>query len=301
MVRRRQSGETLVNILRALSLAAIAAISVASISSASAKDWQTVRIATEGAYPPWNMHTPDGKLVGFEIDLADYLCAHMKVKCEMIATDWDGVIPGLNAGKFDAIMDGMSITEKRLQVINFSVAYAQSATTLAVDKSGDLAKLPGLGERLSMDGDAKPALAAIDAMKPMLKGKTVGVQVSTIQADFLNTYFKGVVTVRAYPTTAERDLDLKAGRLDAVLESKAYLVPALATPDDADLTLAGPSFGGGLFGIGSGVGLRKSDPELKVMFDAAIKSAFADGTIHNLSLKWFKFDLTPLSTAAPAG
>jgi octopine/nopaline transport system substrate-binding protein len=285
--------------IRILGFAAMAAL--AGASAAQAKDWQTVRIATEGAYPPWNMHTPDGKLVGFEIDLADHLCAHMKVTCQMIATDWDGVIPGLNAGKFDAIMDGMSITPKRLEVINFSIPYAQSGTTFAVDKSGDLTKLPDAGERLSLASDNKAAIAAIEALKTALKGKTIGVQVSTIQADFLNTYFKGIVTVRAYPTTAERDLDLKAGRLDAVLDSKAYLVPALAAPDDADLTLAGPSFGGGLFGIGSGVGLRKSDPELKVMFDAAIKSALDDGTIKTLSMKWFKFDLTPLAAAVPAG
>ena len=120
---------------------------------ATAKDWKTVTIATEGAYPPWNMQDAQGKIIGFEPDLADYLCAHMHVTCKMIATDWDGVIPGLTAGKYDAIMDGMSVTPKRLQVIDFTRPYAQSPTSLAAMKSSPLATLPEKAQRIDFAKD----------------------------------------------------------------------------------------------------------------------------------------------------
>jgi octopine/nopaline transport system substrate-binding protein len=261
--------------------------------AAGAKEWKEVHIATEGAYPPWNQMGPDGKIVGFEPDLAAVLCKHMNVTCTFIATDWDGVIPGLTAGKYDAIMDGMSVTPKRLEVIAFSTPYAQSPSTFATAKSGPLASLPEKGVRINLAKDPDAANKVIAELKPLLKGKTIGVQVATIQADFLNTYFKDVATIRAYRTTEERDLDLNSDRIDAVLDSMAYLVPGLTKPQMKDVTLAGPVVTGGLFGIGSGVGLRKADPELKALFDDAVKAAIADGTVKTLSMKWFKFDVTP--------
>src|SRR6478609_5768109 len=88
-----------------------------------AKDWTTVTIALEGAYAPWNLTNPDGTIGGFEAELAADLCARMKVECKLIAADWDGMIESLNAGKFDVIMDALSITEERKQVIAFSVPY----------------------------------------------------------------------------------------------------------------------------------------------------------------------------------
>src|ERR1700732_1456139 len=103
------------HILPALGIAA-----ALSLSAAQAKDWKKVVIATEGAYMPFNGHSPDGKLIGFEIDLGNNLCERMKITCEVVAQDWDGIIPGLTAGKYDAIMDGMSITAKRQEVIDFS-------------------------------------------------------------------------------------------------------------------------------------------------------------------------------------
>lgn len=276
-----------------LALAALLLAAPMLAPAAQAKEWKEVRIATEGAYPPWNQMGPDGKIVGFEPDLAAVLCKHMNVTCTFIATDWDGVIPGLNAGKYDAIMDGMSVTPKRLEVIAFSVPYSQSPSQFAVPKSGPLAALPEKGVRLNLAKDAEGAKKAIDELKPLLKGKTIGVQVATIQNDFLNQYFKDVATIRAYRTTEERDLDLNSGRVDAVLDSLAYLVPGLEKPAMQDVTLAGPLYAGGLFGIGSGVGLRKSDPELKALFDDAVKAAIADGTVKTLSMKWFHFDVTP--------
>ncbi len=275
-------------------LAALAAAVTLAAPAALAKDWKKVVIATEGAYMPYNGHAPDGKLIGFEIDLANDLCARIKLSCEWVSQDWDGIIPGLNAGKYDAIMDGMSITEKRMQVINFTRNYARAPTVFAVQKDGPLANLPDDAMNVSLD-DKAGMDAAVKALTPILKGKTIGVQIATIQADMLNTYFKGVVDIRTYKTTEEHDLDLMAGRIDAALASTSYFVSTLARPGGDKLKLVGPHFTGGLLGMGTGIGLRKSDPELQVMFDKALNEAVKDGTVKKLSIEWFKTDISPQS------
>ncbi|MEJ1975463.1 MAG: transporter substrate-binding domain-containing protein [Acetobacteraceae bacterium] len=257
---------------------------------AGAKDWTQVTIATEGAFPPYNLHAADGTLVGYEIDLAANLCPRVHLTCTFVSQDWDGIIPGLQAGKFDAIMSGMSITPKRLQVIDFSLPYANSPTTLAVLTDDPLANLPGTGQRVSLD-DKAATQAAIDAMKPKLKGKVIAVQVATIQADFLNTYLKDAVDIRTYKSNDEQDLDVHAGRADAELGSLSFL--RAAQDKGKDLALSGPLFVGGLLGKGSAIGLRKTDPELKALFDKAIHEAEADGSMKALSIKWFKVDITP--------
>jgi len=257
------------------------------------KTWETVRLATEGAYAPWNFSRPDGTLDGFEVELANDLCARMKVRCQIVAQDWDGIIPALNAGKYDAVMAGMDITDKRLEVLSFSRPYGNEPASFGVSRSGPLAKLPGDGERYDLSVDTADAMRTIEAMKPILKRMTVGVQVSTSHANFLDMYFKGTVEVRAYKTTQQHDLDLLAGRIDAIFASGSALRTAFDKPDFADFKMAGAQFSGGVFGRGVGVGLRKSDPELKQKFDEAIAAASADGTLRKLSLKWFQADITP--------
>src|SRR3954468_4354245 len=111
---------------------------------------KTVKIATEGAYAPWNFTGAGGKLEGFEIDLANDLCARMKVKCEIVAQDWDGIIPALQAKKYDAIMAGMSITDERKQVIDFAGPYADSPNGYLVTKDSPLAKMPGTGQTYNL-------------------------------------------------------------------------------------------------------------------------------------------------------
>lgn len=259
-------------------------------AGAQAKDWKKVTIATEGAFPPYNMHAPDGKLIGYEIDLAADLCKRVNLTCEFVPQDWDGIIPGLQAGKFDAIMSGMSITPKRLDVIDFSLPYANSPTTLAVMKGDPLQSLPGTGERVSLD-DKDAAQKAIDALKPKLKGKTIAVQVATIQADFLNTYLKDSgADIRTYKTNEEQDLDVHAGRADAELGSLSFLNSVM---EKGDVVLTGPLFTGGLLGKGSAIGLRKSDTDLKALFDKALREAKADGSMKALAIKWFHVDITP--------
>jgi len=262
------------------------------IGGAAAQE-KTVTIATEGAYAPWNFTGAGGKLEGFEVDLAHDLCARMKVKCEIVAQDWDGIIPALQAKKYDAIMAAMTITPKRQEVIDFSVPYADTPSTFLAAKDSPLAKMPGQGETFNLGLHPAEAQKEIDAIKPLLKGKTIGVQISTIQASFADKYLKDVAEIREYKTTEQHDLDLAAGRLDAVFAGAAQIIGTLEKPDFKDYAATGPRLTGGLLGAGIAVGLRKNETDLKKSFDDAIQAALKDGTVKTLSMKWFKIDVTP--------
>src|SRR5476649_75797 len=146
------------------------------MSASHAAEAPVLKIATEGAYAPWNFTKPGGQLDGFEIDLAHDLCQRMKVTCQITAQDWDGLIPSLNAGKFDAIMAGMSITEKRQEVIGFSRPYAAPLNGFLVMDKGALTALPGAGSSIDLDHDEAGAKALIAQMTPLLKVKVLGVQ-----------------------------------------------------------------------------------------------------------------------------
>jgi octopine/nopaline transport system substrate-binding protein len=218
------------------------------------------------------------------------------VKCEIVAQDWDGIIPALQAKKYDAIMAGMSITEERKKTIDFSGAYANSPNGFLVAKNSPLAKMPGKNEAFNLTSQQAAAEKAIEAYKQLLKGKTIGVQTSTIHSNFADKYLKGTAEIREYKTTEAHDLDLAAGRIDAVLADATAIIGTLEKPEfSKDYTLAGPSITGGLLGAGVGVGLRKGETDLKKAFDEAIQGAIKDGTIQKLSMKWFKIDTTPRS------
>jgi octopine/nopaline transport system substrate-binding protein len=254
---------------------------------------KSITIATEGAYAPWNFTNADGKLDGLEIELANNLCERMKVKCTIIAQDWDGLIPSLKVGKFDVIMAGMFITPKRLETIDFTQPYAVDPGGFAVAKDSELGKLGVSAEKFNLDDEAA-SKAAIEKLKPLLKGKVVGVQAATMMLDFVKKYFGDTVEIREYKTTEQHDLDLAAGRVDALFAQRTALAATLSKPEFADYTLAGPGFVGGLFGRGTGAGLRKEDTKLKEMLNAAIDGAIADGTIKRISEKWVKTDVTPM-------
>jgi octopine/nopaline transport system substrate-binding protein len=264
------------------------------IGGAAAQE-KTIKIATEGAYAPWNFTGAGGKLDGYDVELANELCNRIKIKCEVIAQDWDGIIPALQAKKYDAIMAGMSITDERKKVIEFSTSYANSPNGLLVAKNSPLAKMPGTGQAFNLTTQQAAAEKAINDLKPLLKGKTIGVQGSTIHSAFADKYLKGTVEVREYKTTEAHDLDLAAGRIDAVLADSTAIIGTLEKPEFKDYVLVGPSITGGMLGAGVGVGLRKEDKDLKKSFDEAIQAATKDGTIQKLSVKWFKIDVTPRS------
>jgi len=275
--------------------AAITALAVTiglAAGSAVGKDWTSVRIATEGAYPPWNATDSSGKLIGFEVDLANDLCQRMQVECEIVAQDWEGIIPALTAGKYDAIMAGMSITDERKEVISFSESYVNEPAYFAVRKDSDLADYKDSLEMADLDEIEDAEQAAIDSLKEALAGKTVGVQVATTHANFLDQYLGDAVKIRSYDTQENLDLDLQAGRVDAALASASYWVPLMETEKGADFALIGPGLNGGPFGAGVGAGIRQEDTDLAEMFNKAIAAAKADGTINRLAQQWFGFDVT---------
>lgn len=274
---------------------ALAAAIVASTFSlhAQAKDWQNVTIALEGAYEPWNLTKPDGTLGGFEPELAANLCTRMKVKCKLIAQDWDGMMAGLKVGKFDVIMDALSVTDERKKEIAFSQPYANTPGVFAAVKGSKLANLSGTGKTVKLTGNASTDKATVDALRAALKGKTIGIQAGTVYSGFIYGHFKDIATIREYKTAAEHDLDLVAGRIDVAFDDATYFISAFAKPDNKNLAFTGPKIAGPIWGEGEALGLRQADKDLKAKFDAAIKAALADGTVKRLSEKWFKLNVAP--------
>ncbi|NTJ10036.1 transporter substrate-binding domain-containing protein [Rhizobium lusitanum] len=258
---------------------------------AVAKDWKTATITLEGAYAPWNMTNADGSLGGFEPELAKVLCERAKIDCKLVASDWDGMIPALNAGKFDVIMDALSITDERKQVIGFTVPYAATPAAFATAKDSPLANAAGTGTTIKMT-PGQTGVKEIDALKAAFKGKTIGIQAATVYAKFVYDNFGSIATIREYKTGADRDLDLQNGRIDLGFDDAVYFSNAFASANDT-LAFTGPEVAGSIWGEGEGLGIRQADTDLRDKFNEAIKSALADGTIKNLSMKWFKVDVSP--------
>jgi len=247
-----------------------------------------VKIGTEGAYPPWNAKDESGKLIGFEVELANWLCIYMKADCTIVEQDWDGMIPGLIMRKYDAIMAGMSITGERMKVINFSQGYADEVAQLAVMKGSSLEGMDTpSGINLSLGGSN--VKSALKTLTGALAGKTVCVQTATIHQNFLESGDVGSVTVRTYKTQDEVNLDLAAGRCDAALAA-AVAFTDYAEKSGKPVVLTGPTFSGGAFGNGVGVGIRKDDTDLLKAFNKAIDQARKSGKISELAIKWFGFD-----------
>jgi len=255
-----------------------------------------IRIGTEGAYPPWNSKDASGKLIGFEVELAWSLCRYMGKQCEIVEQDWDGMIPALLMRKFDAIMAGMSITAERQKTITFSQGYADEVAQLAVMKGSSLEGMDTpSGINLSLGGsDVNKALKTLTGA---LAGKTVCVQTATIHQNFLDSGDVGAVNVRTYKTQDEVNLDLASGRCDAALAA-AVAFTDYAEKSGKSVVLVGPTFSGGAFGNGVGVGIRqggddtigKRDAELLKAFNKAIDEARKDGVISKLAIKHFGFD-----------
>jgi octopine/nopaline transport system substrate-binding protein len=258
---------------------------------ALAKDWKTVTITLEGAYAPWNLTNADGSLGGFEPELAKVLCERAKLECKLVASDWDGMIPALNAGKFDVIMDALSITDERKQVIDFTVPYAATPAAFATAKDSPLANAAGTGTTISMT-PGQTGVKEVDALKEAFKGKTIGIQAATVYAKFVYDNFGDIAEIREYKTGADRDLDLQNGRIDLGFDDAVYFNNAFAAANDT-LAFTGPEIAGPIWGEGEGLGIRKADTDLRDKFSEAIKSALADGTVKTLSMKWFKMDVSP--------
>jgi arginine/ornithine transport system substrate-binding protein len=254
----------------AVFIAALALGGALGAVQAEAKDWKKVRIGVEGAYPPFSEITADGKLIGFDIDIANALCDEMKVECELITQDWDGIIPALNARKYDAIVASMSITPERKEKVNFTNKYYNTPAKF-VRKKG----------------------SGIEITKEGMKGKTVGVQRATIHDNFVTEVYGDTVEVKRYGTQDEAYLDMVAGRVDLLLaDSVAMLGGFIETDAGKDFEFVGPDFSDPkYFGDGAGIALRKGDDDLREMFNKAIDEIRSNGKYKAIQDKYFDFDV----------
>lgn len=258
-----------------------------------AKEWKSITIATEGSYEPWNLTLPGGKLSGFEPELMADLCKRMAISCKLVVQNWDGMIAGMQAGKYDVIMDAIVITPDRKKVIDFTVPYASTPASFITLKGKLLPEATGPNATIKLHDDAKEIEPAIAELKAALKGKTIGIASGTVYTPFIDAYFKDIATVREYNASADAILDLQAERIDAVFDDVTFAESILAKPENKGLQFSGPKLSGPIWGEGEALGIRKSDGDLKAKLDEAIKAALADGTVKKLSEKWFKTDVTP--------
>ena len=248
---------------------AAAIMVAAAFGVAEAKEWTKVRIGTEGAYPPFNYFDSNNELQGFDVDIAKALCAEMKVECEFVAQDWDGIIPALIANKYDAIIASMSITPERMEKVDFTAKYYSTPPALIAPKDSPLtATDPG-----------------------SLEGKTIGAQSATTHATFLEDKYKGS-TIKLYGTQDEANLDLASGRLDAVAADSVVLGEWLKTGDGACCKMVGamendPAY----FGDGAGIAVRKGEDDLKEMLNKAIAAILENGTYKQINDKYFDFSV----------
>lgn len=219
-------------------------------SMAMADGHSVVRMGTEGAYAPWNFINDAGEVDGFERELGDELCARAELTCEWVTNDWDSIIPNLTSGNYDTIIAGMSITDERSEVIDFTQAYtpADPSSYLALDADLDV------------------------------EGAVVAAQTGTIQAAFIADQGWTVVE---FATPEETIAAVRGGEADAVLADKSFLAGAMEGQSDLVMLAREEAIGGGV-----GMGVRKSDPEMRAAFDAAIQSMKDDGSLNTLIEKW---------------
>jgi polar amino acid transport system substrate-binding protein len=217
-------------------------------SFAMAQD--VVRMGTEGAYPPWNFLNDNGEVDGFERELGDELCKRAELNCEWVTNEWDSIIPNLVSGNYDVIIAGMSITDERDEVIDFTQNYTPP------DPSAYAAMSDGVD----------------------VENGVIAAQTGTIQAGYIAD---SGATLVEFASPEETLAAVRNGEADAVLADKSFLAPFV--DEDPDLVFTGPDvpLGGGV-----GMGVRESDTELRETFDAAIQSMKDDGSLNEMITKW---------------
>jgi arginine/ornithine transport system substrate-binding protein len=239
-------------------------------SSVFAAD-KPLRIGIEAAYPPFAFKTPAGEIAGFDYDIGNAMCEEMKVKCQWIEQEFDGLIPSLKVRKVDAVLSSMTITEERRKSVDFTGKYYYSPARLVMKKG-----------------------SAVDPEFKSLVGKTVGTQRSTTTDRFATEVLepKGVKVVR-YSTQNEIYLDVLSGRLDAVLADVFPLNEGfLKTDNGKDYEFVGPVLNDPkYFGEGAGIAVRKGDDALREQFDGAIKALRQNGKYQAIQAKYFDFDI----------
>ncbi|PSW13888.1 ABC transporter substrate-binding protein [Photobacterium sanctipauli] len=249
---------------------AAAVVSALGATSLQAKEWKTVRFGIEGAYPPFSWTEPSGELKGFDVDMANALCEEMQVKCQVVAQDWDGIIPSLLARKYDAIIAAMSITEERKKRVDFTGKYALIPNKFVAKKGTD-----------------------IEFTKEGLKGVKVGVQRATTHDKYLTDNYPGSVEIVRYGSFDDAYLDLKAGRIATVLGDASALEEGLLNKEGGDgYEFIGPSLTDPKwFGDGFGIAVRKQDKDLTKQLDEAILSLREKGIYQEIASKYFAYDV----------
>lgn len=249
--------------MKKLIIAASCALAMAA-GTVQAKDWKEVRIAFDVPYAPFEYKDDNGELTGFEVELADAMCKEMKAKCDFVIQDWDGMIPGIMARKFDAIMSSMSITEKRAERVLFSEPYYNT---------------PGAWfARKGFDTD----VTDMDAMK----GKVVGVQRGTTMDTYVTDKMGNVVTIKRYTTAEDMALDLEGQRLDVVFLD--YPVGEQTILPNDKFTEVGEQV---KLGEGMAVAMRKRDTDLAEKINTALQTLKDNGTYDTIMKKYFSYDI----------
>ncbi len=242
----------------------------ASVFATTAMAEETLKVGVEALYPPFESKTPDGKLVGFDVELNDAVCAKLQVKCEWVETSFDGLIPALNARKFNYINSAMNITEPRQRAIDFTVPIYDVPSQLVAKKG-----------------------AGLQATPESLKSAIVGVLQGSAQEAFVKKHWapKGVKIV-SYASQDQIYLDLQSGRIQAAVQKTPSAVSGfLSRPEGKDFEITGaPLDDTSVLGVGTGFGVRKGDAELKQRLDGAIDALKKDGTISKLTQKYFNAD-----------
>lgn len=251
-------------------LAIVALALLLCVSSTQAKDWKKVRVAIEGAYPPFSQVTPEGKLIGFDVDIAIAVCEAMGAEPVLVTQDWDGMIPGLLARKYDTIIASMSITEERLKKVAFTNKYYQTPAKFMAKK--------GLIPEFSMEA---------------LKGKTIGVQRETIHDKYLTDIYGKTVEIKRYGSLDEAYLDVDAGRVDILMADSVALMDGFLSKEKGnDYEFVGPDMvDPKWFGPGIGAAVRKQDTDLKDKLNAAIETIRVNGTYEKIQNKYFNFNV----------
>lgn len=250
-------------------LGLLVALFAFAFNTAQAKEWKQIRIGVEGAYPPFSKTEEDGSVTGFDIDIANALCAELKAKCTLVKQDWDGIIPALIARKYDAIIATMDITEERKKKVDFTNKY-QHIPARFVAKKG----------------------SAYEASDAFMKGKKVGVQRATTMDLYISDNYPSA-KIKRYGSADEAYLDLKAGRLDYVMADSAAITDGLLAKDGGDkFEFVGPKLNDPKwFGYGAGIAVRKQDQDLKEQLNKAIDAIRANGTYKKIQDKYFTFDV----------
>jgi len=240
-----------------------------SVTAVQAKQWKEIRIGVEGAYPPFSKTETDGSVTGFDIDIANALCAEMKAKCTFVKQDWDGIIPALMARKFDAVIATMDITEERLKQVAFTQKYQHIPARFAALKD-----------------------TPYEASDTFMANKKIGVQRATSMDLYISDNYPSA-KIKRYGSADEAYLDLKAGRLDFVLADSAAISGGLLEKEGGNkFAFVGPKLTDTKwFGEGAGIAIRKQNQDLVEQFNTAITAIRGNGTYKKIQDKYFTFDI----------